>query len=93
MTSVSIRWHAGRAALAGLVAIVTVVAAGGTAYADDRPIKRPRPAAGVNAGTRLASVAEMKTTVKSGSMPPPGSAGPTAIAVVSHRGASPDASS
>ena len=47
MTLFSVRRHAGRAALAGLVAVATVVAAGGgTAYADDRPIKRPsRPPA------------------------------------------------
>jgi hypothetical protein len=40
-----------RAVLAGVAAFAAVVAAAGPAYAvDDRPIKRPRPLAGVNVG-------------------------------------------
>ncbi|MFG3690768.1 glycosyl hydrolase [Micromonospora sp. NPDC047740] len=38
-----------RAAVAGFAALVTV-AAGVPAYADDRPVKRPKPVAGVHAG-------------------------------------------
>ena len=65
----------GAAALAGLVAVATVVAAGGgTAYADDRPIKRPRPAAGVHAGT--AGLKTFATQVSQARMAPYGSVAP-----------------
>ncbi|MCW3820485.1 glycosyl hydrolase [Micromonospora sp. DR5-3] len=43
------RGGVGRAAVAGFAALVTV-AAGVPAYADDRPVKRPKPVAGVHAG-------------------------------------------
>ena len=75
MTLFSVRRHAGRAALAGLVAVVTVVAAGGgTAYADDRPIKRPRPVAGMHAGT--AGLKTFATQVSQARMAPYGSVAP-----------------
>jgi hypothetical protein len=38
-------------------------------------------------GMRFAKVVDMNMTVNSGSMPPPGSEGPTRIAVLSHCGA------
>src|SRR4029453_7593366 len=51
MISVLSRRHTGkRAIVAGLVAVATVAAGGTPAYADDRPIKPPRPVAGVHAG-------------------------------------------
>ena len=41
---------------------------------------------GKSAGVRLTSVALTNTAENNGSIPPPGSAGPTVIAVVSHCG-------
>jgi hypothetical protein len=60
--------------LAGVVVVATVVAGGPPAFADDRPIKRPRPAAGAHAGT--AGLKTFATQVAQARSAPYGSVAP-----------------